>query len=136
MDSTPQEPVADQLRRWWFCRVNELSDIGLQRRTWLDKTNTNPHWSYIEFVESYPDHDQLSQAFEQGCLTADELEILSELGRVLFSHAAPAGDDYDNAAILDDPSWHSVVQAAERARQRLLSLATDQREREMLLGAN
>ncbi len=134
VELTAHESVASQLRRWWFCRVSELSDIGLQRRTWLDIANRNPHWSYIEFIESYPDHDQLLDALKQGWLTAAEFEILSELGRILDSHTAPAGNHYDNAAVLDDPAWHSVVKAAERARQQLLSMTTDQDEREMLLG--
>ncbi len=134
MELTAHEPVASQLRRWWFCRVSELSDIGLQRRTWLDTANRNPHWSYLEFIESCPDHDQLSHARKQGWLTAAEFEILSELGRILGSHTPPAGNDYDNAGVLDDPAWHSVVEAAERARQLLLSMTADQDEREMLLG--
>jgi hypothetical protein len=115
--------------------VGELSDIGLQRRTWLDATNRNPHWSYIEFIESYPGHDQLLHALKQGWLTTAEFEVLSELGRILDSHAAPGGNGYDNAAVLDDPAWHSLVEAAQRARQQLLSMTTDQHEREMLLGA-
>lgn len=134
MELTTHDPVASQLRRWWFCRVSELSDIGLQRRTWLDTTNRNPHWSYIEFIESYPDHDQLLHGLKQGWLTAAEFAILSELSRILHSHTPPGGNDYDNAAVLDDPAWHCVVEAAECARQQLLSVTTDQHEREMLLG--
>ncbi len=131
---TSHEPVADELRRWWFCRVGELSDLDLQRRTWLDIRNTNPHWSYVEFIESYPERDQLSDALDHGWLTAEEFAILSELGRVLESHTAPGGNDYDNAAILNDPAWHAVVDAAERAKQQLLAMTSDQQEREMLLG--
>jgi hypothetical protein len=129
------ESVAGQLRCWWFCQVNELSDIELQRRTWLDTTNTNPHWSYIEFVESYPREDQLSDALKHGWLIADEFETLRELGRILAAHTAPGGNDYDPQAVLDDPAWRAVVEAAERAKQRLLSMTTAQQEREMLLGA-
>jgi len=132
--SIADEPVADQLRCWWFYRVNELSDIGLQRCTWLDTKNRNPHWSYVEFVCSYPEHDQLLHALKQGWLTADEFEILGELRRILVSYSPPGGYGYDHAAVLDDPAWHSVVEAAERARQQLLSKTTDQQEREMLLG--
>jgi len=129
-----RDPVAEQLRRWWFCRVSEISDLDLQRRTWLDPINQNPHWSYIEFVESYPKDDQLSHALQQGWLTADEFKILSELRRILVAHSPPGGNDYDNAAILKDRAWHSVVEAAGGARQKLLSITTDQHEREMLLG--
>ncbi len=134
MNLSPHDPVADQLRREWFCRVNEISDIGLQRHTWLDTTNRNPHWSYVEFIESYPDDDQLLHALNQGWLSTDEFGILSELGRVLAAHSPPGENYYDNAAILEDRAWHSVVEAAGSARQKLLSITTDQHEREMLLG--
>ena len=124
-----------RLRHWWFSHLRDLSDLEMQRRTWLDVTNTNPHWSYVEFVESYPRADQLADAFKRGWLNVDELAILSELGRLLESHAAPGGDDFDNQAVLDDPAWQAVVEAAKRATQRLLSMSTDPREREILLGA-
>jgi hypothetical protein len=129
------DPVSDQLRRWWFCRVHEISDIGLQRRTWLDATSRNPHWSYIEYIESYPYDDQLLDALRQGWLSADEFSVLNELGRILAAYSPPGGDGYDNAAVLQDPAWHSVVKAAEQAKQQLLSITVDQQERETLLGA-
>ena len=134
MDLGTHDSVAEQLRRMWFCSVNEISDIGLQRRTWLDATNRNPHWSYIEFTESYPKDDQLQYAVKQDWLSEEEFGILSELRRILVAHSPPRGDDYDNAAVLEDPAWHCVVEAAERAKQQLLSITTDQHEREMLLG--
>lgn len=135
VDLKADQSIADQLRSWWFCLVAEIADIDLQRRTWLDRANQNPHWSYVEFVCSYPDHDQLMHALKQGRLTADEFKILSELRRILVSYSPPGGNDYDHAAVLDDPAWHSVIEAAERARQQLLSTTTDQHEQEMLLGA-
>lgn len=135
VDSKVDRREGDQLRSWWYCLVSEISDIDLQRRTWLDRTNQNPHWSYVEFVSSFPDHDQISHAHQQGRLTAGEFKILDELGRVIDAYSPPRNDHYDNAAVLDDPAWHSVVKAADRAKQRLLSIATDQHEREMLSGS-
>jgi hypothetical protein len=135
LNMTADESVVEQLRCWWFCQVNELSDIDLQRRTWLDTTNTNPHWSYVEFIESYPHEDQLSYALKHGWLTPHEFAILRELGRLLDAHTPPGGNYYDHAAVLADPAWQAVVSAAERAQRRLLAMTTDQREREMLLGA-
>ena len=131
--SAPHD-VSDQLRTWWFSRVAELANIDLQRRMWLDEKNTNPHWSYVEFVESYPDRDQLVQALNAGWLMPTEFKILSDLGEILTAHKAPGRDDYDHEAILGDPGWQSVVQAAERAKQQLLSITTDSKERGMLLG--
>ncbi len=58
---------------------------------------------------------------------------MSELRQTLLAHSDPQGDDYDNAAVLDDPAWHAVVTAAERAKHELLSTVTDHSERQMLL---
>jgi hypothetical protein len=131
---TTHTSVADQLRRDWFLGVYELSDIDLQRRTWLDPANANPHWSYVEFVEKYPDREQLAYALKQGWLTAAEFELLSELRRILEDHTPPGGGYYDHDAILADPAWHSVVETAERVRQQLLATTADRQERDMLLG--
>jgi hypothetical protein len=128
------EPEASQgLRIEWFSHLWDLGDIALQRRKWLDPDNTNPHWSYIEFACSYPDYDQLEFARKKGWLTAEELQILDKFRSILASHAAPNGDDYDNAAVLDDPGWHAVVAAARDATERLLRLVTHPAERKTLV---
>jgi hypothetical protein len=131
---TTHESVADQLRRDWFSSVYEISDIDLQRRTWLDPLNRNPHWSYVEFRGKYPDREQLEYALKHGWLTADEFGLLSDLRRVLDGHKPPGRDYYDLDGILADPAWHSVVEAAERVRQQLLATTADGQERDMLLG--
>ncbi len=128
--------AGDQLRSAWFSSVAEISSIGLQRRTWLDRTNRNPHWSYIEFVSSYPDRDQLEQGRREGWLSAGEFEALEGLRGAVAGYAAPKGDVYDNNAVLDDPAWHAVVAAAERARRRLLATRIDAGERDVLLSAD
>ncbi|HWB48292.1 MAG TPA: hypothetical protein VG651_04210 [Stellaceae bacterium] len=127
--------VATQLRTSWLGSVSELADMDLQRRTWLDSANRNPHWSYLEFVCSYPDYDQLEQAYREGWLAKRELEILKDLHHKLDAHLAPGGDDYDNAAVLADPAWQAVVAAAEDAKRQLLSIVHDQHERNVLMGA-
>ncbi len=130
----PDEVVARRLRCYWFSSLREISDLALQRRRWLDPANRNPHWSYIEFVCSYPDHDQLADAHARGWLTAAEFRIMSEFLQTLSAHSAPTGDDHDNAAVLDDPAWHAVVTAAQLARQELISVVTDDIARQTLLG--
>jgi hypothetical protein len=126
--------VASQLRTSWFGLVAEIADLDLQRRTWLDKANRNPHWSYVEFVCSFPDDDQLEHAHRAGWLSKRELEILGGLHRVLDAHSPPGGDDYANAAVLDDPAWHAVVATAEHARQQLLAIVLNRSERAILQG--
>lgn len=132
VDLKADQSITDQLRSWWFCLVAEIADIDLQRRTWLDRANQNPHWSYVEFASSYPDHDQILHARQQGWLTAREFEILNELRLLLDAYPPPGNDPYDNAAILDDPAWRSIVEAANRAKRQLLSATTDKHEEEVL----
>lgn len=127
--------AAEQLRSWWFCLLSEIADLELQRRTWLDRTNRNPHWSYIEFVSSFPGCEQISQGLREGWLTAGEFAVLNELRRVLDGYSPPGHDPYDNAAVLGDPAWHSVVEAAGRAKRQLLATTTDGRERAAPIGA-
>jgi hypothetical protein len=111
------------LRAQWLGALDEIADLELQRRTWLDPANRNPHWSYIEFVCRYPDADQLKDGQRQGWLSPAEAKILLEFGQVLIAHKSPTGDDYDNEAIVDDPAWHKVVRAAQVAQQQIATSA-------------
>lgn len=47
----------------WLDSLLELSDLKLQQR-WLDKTNLNPHWSYIEFCCCYFDDLNLTEGYD------------------------------------------------------------------------
>jgi hypothetical protein len=126
------ERPKETIRRNWFESVYELSDLGLQRRTWLDSSHRNPHWSYVEFVCSFPDEKQIDDAVLKEILSADEARTMRELWSKLSSHRAPGGNGYDHAAILEDPAWHEVVSQAERTRQQLLNLVSDAAEKEAL----
>jgi len=125
--------VERQLRLNWLGCVNEVADLGLQRRSWLDPLVRNPHWSYVEFCESYPQPDQLESARGEGWLAQAEYDILAELGCAISAHKSPGGKDYDHAMILSDPAWQAVVAAAEQAKQRLLAVVTDDDGRRALL---
>jgi len=107
------------LQAQWLSALDELADLELQRRTWLDHTKRNPHWSYIEFVCSYPDADQLKFAQAKGWLSPAAAKILIEFGDILFAHKSPTGSDFDSEAVLSDPVWHEVVRAAQLAKQEL-----------------
>ena len=126
------DAIARRLCCNWFSSVRELADFDLQRRTWLVPTNRNPHWSYIEFVNSYPDEEQLIDAQVRGWLTAPEFDALNELKRTIEAYSAPGAEDYDNAAVLDDPTWRAVIQTAGRVQRQLLAIVTDSDERTAL----
>ena len=120
------------LRRQWFGSVYEIADMGYQRRTWLTPPTGSPHWSYVEFCCSYPDADQLQFARDHGYLSSKEFDLLSAVDEAILSYRA--NDDYDNAAILEDPGWHAVVAKAETVRQQLLAITVDAVERSYLTG--
>jgi hypothetical protein len=122
------------LRRQWFGSVYEIADIEFQCRTWLSPPTSSPHWSYIEFCCSYPQLDQLEFALNDGFLSRIEFDLLASLGRAIEEHRSPQGNDYDHSAILEDPTWHTVVAKAERARQELLRIVSDPNERSYLIG--
>jgi hypothetical protein len=129
---TPDEALGAYLRCVWFSSIAEISDLDLQRRRWLDMTNTNPHWSYVEFVCSYPALEQLVDARTRGWISTRQFDILVRLRQRILSHSAPGGDDYDNAAVLADPAWLEVVAEAARVRQELLSMVVNEVERAAL----
>jgi len=83
-------------------------------------------------VIRYPDADQLRSALDRGHLSFKEFELLAALDKVIISHRAM--DDYDNRAILEDPSWHAVVAKAEQIRQQLLAITEDAVEKSYLMG--
>ena len=111
------------IRRKWFHALGEIADLDLQRRTWLDLTNTdNPHWYYIEFVCSYPSNEELADGVKKGYLLPQEAEILIAFRQILVAHTSPTGDAWDNEAVLNDPAWHTVVKAAQTAFKELAAL--------------
>jgi hypothetical protein len=121
--ATPDDETRQIIRRNWFYALGEIADIELQRRTWLDLTNTdNPHWSYVEFIESYPRDDELLDGLEKGYLSPQEADIFADFRRIKAAYKPPSGKNWDHAAILNDPAWHRVVQAAQRAVQDLARL--------------
>lgn len=122
------------IRLNWLQAIACLADLDLQKTTWLDPENKNPHWQFVEFVHSYYDclsvaeDDPYDQPVVLGLFTASEVAVVAELHAALETYEPPGGDRYDLAAILADPSWQEVAAAATRARERLKALLTDPME--------
>jgi len=114
--------------------IYEISDRELQRRTWLDPARTDPHWSYLAFVSSFPGVEGLDDTKRCGLISPEEHAIMIDLSTAVHCHKAPGGNVYDSAAVLDDPAWHAVTAKADFARRRLLDLTKDASERQELLG--
>lgn len=108
--------------RWLGC-INELTSLDLQKKSWLDKTQTNPHWSFVEFMCSYFDDlvidDNYKFPLDKGWLTASEFEIIKDWHYALDKYESPKKDDYDNEAILNDSKWLDILQNGLIMKEKL-----------------
>lgn len=137
---------ASEIQSWriaWLRSIQEFSDFEMQRATWLNPANDNPHYTFSELMFCYHESlrfvpDPYGQAVEDGRLSPAHVEAVSEFRAVLMAYEPPTqysvryGDQYDEAAILRDPKWLEVVAAAQSARDRLMKLLDGPRERKAL----
>jgi hypothetical protein len=123
----------------WLSSIQAFSDDETQQSRWLDPQERNPHYSFVECMCSYfddtfmGDEDALQRRVGRGHLTEEEAVAVEQFHALADAYESPGGDDYDDDAILADPKWHAVVDAAEQAKQRLLPLLKEPAEREALM---
>ena len=139
-DRTNWALTRKQWRAEWLSSIQQFSDIDTQRRRWLDLKNTNPHWSFIEYMCCYFDDIGLSNpnvGYEgwvaHGVASKEEVLAVSRFHAVADAYASPDNNDYDHAAILADPQWHKVVESAREAQQALAGMLSDPYEMVLLL---
>lgn len=125
----------DRWRESWLGCINELTSLNLQKKAWLDRTHTNPHWSFIEFMCSYFDDLAIDENYkgllENGWVTKQEFEILREWHEALDKYKAPKNDDYDNEAVLNDFKWLEILQKGIQAKVKL-NETLNEREKNIL----
>jgi hypothetical protein len=126
-------------RNWrtnWLSSIQEFADDETQRRLWLDAGNTNPHFSFVEYVSSYFDDLGLSDGGYEWAM-CEGLVSDAEVRAVADFHANAAAyapvDCYDHQAILVDPKWAEVVAEAQRAQSALSGLIADPHELRLLI---
>ncbi|MCW0047347.1 hypothetical protein OIU13_12500 [Brevundimonas sp. BT-123] len=122
----------------WLSALQAFADRDVQEGRWLDKNETNPHFSLVECMCCYFDDAFLSQddAYEKrraaGYVSATEVAAVAEFHALAERYRSPDDDDWNARRILGDPKWQAVVQAAQTAQANLL-LITDAAERKALL---
>lgn len=108
--------------RWLSC-LNELTSLKLQRESWLDKTNTNPHWSFVEFICSYFDDLEIDNNYEyqlkKGWVSKKEFETIKQWHELLDKYNSPKNDDYNHISIIEDKTWKLIVQEGQKAIREL-----------------
>jgi hypothetical protein len=122
-------------RQKWLNSVNELTSFDLQEKSWLDNSNTNPHWTFVEFMCSYFDDLFISETYndfvEKGWLTQEEYRIVKEWHDALDKYESPNKNDYDNVAILKDQKWLDILKLGIAAKTKLLEIVNE-KEKEYL----
>ena len=131
-EGTPSPSDRQSCRATIFGCVSELSDLAFQRATWLDPEMQNPHYSFIEFFEtfygvnggSYDSNDKnapdapFSRRVREGILSPVERDEVWKVHMALKCYEGPS-DHYDHEDILSDPAWHAVVDVAALAVESL-----------------
>ena len=100
----------------------------------VDFENTNPHWSFIEFISCYFDDLVISENYEDeiktGVVTKEEYETVKEWHNLIAEYKAPNNDNYNHEKILEDKIWVEILKIGEKAK-RDLSGIINKMEKEM-----
>ena len=110
-------------RRNWILMIKDLTNLKYQKKTWLDPNNTNPYYSFIEFMCSYFDDLNISDGYEKlinsGLVTQTEFESIAEWNNSLSEYDSPNNDDYNNKAVLNDPKWLEIIEIGIKSIENL-----------------
>ncbi|MDQ0641308.1 hypothetical protein QF042_004873 [Pedobacter sp. W3I1] len=130
--------TTDDMNLWrerWLVCINELTSLNLQKKSWLDMTNANPHWSYVEFMCSYFNDlgidDNYKHPLDKGWLTDQEFGIIKEWHEALDKYDSSKNDDYGHIAILNDSNWFDILQIGLTMKEKLVATLSE-RETEIL----
>jgi len=132
--STEDQELRRSWRLLWLSSINELTDIDLQRATWLDMENLNPHWTYVEFMCSYFDDSHTENNYESplkwGFLSEEEFTAIQRWHELLDAYEEPV-EYYDHKGILEDEKWLQIAQLGLECK-RELSKHLNEEEKEVL----
>ena len=139
-DQTDWKVLRENWRPRWLGSIEEFADIKTQRTRWLDPNEPSPHFSFIEYMNCYlsdlglTDDDLGYDGWvEHGLITREEADCTHKFHELALSYSSPNGDDYNNLAVLNDPKWRQVVEAARLAQEMLVKLLTDPVEIRLLM---
>ena len=117
-------------RAKWLTSINELTSIDLQKESWLDKNNTNPHRSFVEFTCCYFDDVLIMDDIYQtellnNWITIEEYNTIIEWHELLRKYNPPREDTYAHKAILEDVTWQEVVQKGVDTKNKLIKILNE-----------
>jgi len=126
----------DEWRIRWLGCINELTSLELQKKSWLDRSISNPHWSFVEFMCCYFDdlyiEDNYKYHVQNGFVSESEFELIKDWHMALDAYNSPQNDDYDCEAILSDTKWLEILNIGVEIKNKLASVINEG-EREVLI---
>lgn len=112
-------------RKRLFEAINELTSQNLQKESWQNRENKNPHWTFVEFMCCYFD-DLLIYDYpyyiNNNWISQKEYEIIKDWHISIDNYKSPNGDDYCIEAILNDSEWNNILQKGLKAKKELLKI--------------
>jgi hypothetical protein len=110
-------------RRNWLFMLKDLTNLDYQRKTWLDPNNTNPYYSFVEFMCSYFDDLNITDGYDKligsDLVTRDEYESIKKWHKLLAEYNSPNNEDYDNQAVLNDQKWLDILELGKESIENL-----------------
>jgi len=137
-DPTPEELRA-MWRQRWLGALRYFADEDAQRR-WLDTSERNPHYSYVECMSGYFDdtffvRHEIERWVSYGYMSDTEYQAMLPFHRLAETYRPPNDDPRDCGAILADRGWIEVIGAAQTAQAALANMIDDPSERFALKSA-
>lgn len=113
-------------RQRWLDDINQLTSYELQKKSWLDKTKKNPHWSYAEFICSYFDDNCIYLGYdffiELNYISQAEYNIIKDWHNELDKYKEPKDDEQ---SILNDQKWIDIVEKGRVSKENLKKIISN-----------
>ena len=110
-------------RRNWLFMIKDLTDLEYQKQTWLDPNNTNPYYSFVEFMCSYFDDLEVGDEYEKvlafDFVSIPEYESIAKWHKLLSVYSTPNNEDNDTKAILQDKKWIEIIALGKESIENL-----------------
>ena len=117
----------------WLSSINELTDLELQKISWLDAKVENPHWTYVEFMCSYLNdlglEDNYKDPLERKLITTEELQIIIEWHKKLTEYEVPNNEHYNHTEILNDSKWIEILKLGLNSRLKLADIICEEEKK-------
>ena len=116
-------------REKWLDSINELTDLNLQEKSWLNENLKSPHWSFTEFMCCYFDDLHLDLNYEDyikaDWITENEYEIIKYWHTKLNQYLSPNENEWVDNLILKDEKWLEILKIGEIAKQNLSKILNE-----------